>query len=160
MRNKSIIEVRGRLLILIRDAKTGIIKPRKCRLIDNLVVDTGLAFIAASLVPDGSGFQYCAVGYDNTAPANDDTILGNEFDRVQNSYIFQEDNAIIVDSFFETGDGNPVGPNQLVEAGLFGYDATASADSGWLITRTVFDPISKTSSETMIISWSLSFNRG
>ena len=61
----------------------------------------------------------------------------------------------IVDWDFDFDESQAVGP--LMEAGLFGGDATLTADSGSMITWKTFPVISKTSTMTISFTYRLTF---
>lgn len=167
------IQIRGFLNIVARrDGKT---YPPLCRTARNIIVNGGYGLCAEGLGvgfyefrplsipadpstrgPENRMIQYCALGDDNTAPNPTDVLLANEEHRQQITDALRESNVVYFDTFFGTDEANTF---TIREAGLFGYDATAAADSGTLFSRTVsFSPISKTAQETLTFSWGISFS--
>jgi hypothetical protein len=84
------------------------------------------------------------------APDVSDTELNTELERKQISVRSATGNTANFRVFFNTSEANGV----LTEIGLFGDDASITADSGTLFARAVIDK-TKTSAETLTIDWSL-----
>lgn len=145
---KAKVNVKG----VFRDAKTG--KITKQFEGHNLAVDTGLYAIAERLSgveANNSGtITYCALGTGTNAPAAGNTTLQTELFRKAVSVRSSSDNIARFRSFFSTDEAN----DTLKEVGLFGEDATASADSGTLFCRLSIDK-TKTSSETLTLDWQI-----
>lgn len=137
-----------------RDARTGrITKQIKAH---NLVVNTGLNSIAARLSgvsnPTTKGsITYCALGTGTDAPAAGDTTLQTELIRKQVSVRSFAANVAQFRTFFNTSEGN----DTIREIGLFGDDASASANSGTLFARLAVNK-TKTSAETLTLDWQVS----
>lgn len=147
------LKLKGELIITIRDAKTNRIKDQTHY--KNLVVNAGLASIAAALrgsTASNKGIiTYLALGDDNTTPESTDTTLGNETIRklIADRYNLNSDSKVAVfRAFFNTSEAN----DTHLEAGLFGDDATGTADSGTLFCHTAINK-TKTSADTMTIEW-------
>jgi hypothetical protein len=141
-------QITGRVVIEIRDGKTGKLKSRD--VVKNLFVSTGKASIADRLAGDSSKgvITYCAVGTGTNVPALANTQLQTEIARKQIALREQTANLARFTTYFGTNEGNGV----LREAGLFGDDADETANTGTLfcrlnITRT------KTSADTLTIQW-------
>ena len=98
---------------------------------------------------------YLAVGTGaNTggdAPAVGNTTLKAELIRKQISVRSSTDATANFRIFFSTTEAN----GTLTEIGLFGDDATVTADTGVLFARAVIDK-TKTDAETLTIDWALS----
>ena len=162
-----LIRVSGFLSIVAR--RDGEIYHPLCRSARNLIVNVGYGLCAEGL---GAGWydfkpgeipaepsvrgpanrliQYCALGDDNTAPLPSDGLLGNEQHRQQVTDALRESNTVYFDTFFGTDEANTF---TIREAGLFGFNATSSPDTGILLARTVaFAAISKTAQETLTFS--------
>lgn len=135
----------GRLHIELKD-ESGAVK--ETRDIDNLVVTSGLGWIAGRLydtsIPDQ--VSHIAVGTGSTAAAAGDTALGTESHREALDSTTVSSNTVTWVSSLEAGDGT----GALTEAGLFN-----AASGGTMIARTVFSVINKGASDTLSISWVL-----
>lgn len=138
-----------------RDAKTGRITGRFAK--HNLAVNTGLYSIAARLsgvdtpANKKGTITYCALGTDGTAEAANQTTLIAELFRKQVSVRSVTNNVARFRTFFSTDEAN----DTLLEAGLFGDSASATADSGTLFCRLVINRV-KTSAETLTLDWEVS----
>jgi hypothetical protein len=97
---------------------------------------------------------YFAVGTGDTsggnAPDASDTALNDELTRKQISVRSATGNTANFRVFFNTSEAN----GTLTEIGLFGDDASVTADSGTLFARASISK-TKTSAETLTIDWSL-----
>lgn len=144
-------QVRGTVTLTLRDAKTGRIKSRD--VVKNMFVTIGKTGVAGALIQEsGKGYiTYCAVGTGTTAPDLTDTQLETELFRKLISVRSRSSNVATFQTYYTTSEAN----GTLREAGLFG-DSTASgtANSGTLYARTAINR-TKTSSDTLTISWSI-----
>lgn len=119
-----------------------------------------------------AGVGYFALGTGNPAwdllnpppPVDTATTLIAEIERVaptSSTFINPADGLAsatptnIVDWDFDFADSEAVGP--LMEAALFGGDATLTADSGSMITWKTFPVISKTNTMTISFTYRLTF---
>jgi hypothetical protein len=150
--NKKSLKILFNVTATFRDARTGrITKQFKGH---NLAVNTGLNSIAARLagtdIPANKKgtINYCGVGTGTDAPAAGDTELQTELFRKQVSVRSSTLNVARFRTFFSTSEAN----DTLKEVGLFGDDATATADSGTLFCRIAVNK-TKTSSETLTLDW-------
>lgn len=156
MFNKDKMKATGMVDIIIRDAD-GRVKYE--RHVPNLVVDTGLDFIAGRMKGTGvdSGYtvpdemSHMEVGTDSTAAGASDTALGAAVTgaRVSLDSATVTDNAIAYVATFGAG----VGTDALTEAGIF--DA---ASGGNMLCRTVFSVINKGASDSMTITWTITIS--
>jgi len=146
------IKMTGAVEIVCRDALTG--KVKWIENVKNMVVTTAKNNIAAALagsaVANKGKITYCAMGTGTTAPALADTALESELGRKLVSVRSASANVATFQTFFTTSE--VVGT--LREAGLFGDDATAIADSGVLFCRTAINR-TKSSSDTLTLTWSV-----
>lgn len=149
--NQDIIIPKGDVLLLLQDVNTGELIEDYYK---NLVTTAGKVSMAAALRGDTSSnkgiITYCAVGTGTNAPALADTDLQTELDRKLVGVRSNSSNAAIFQTFFNTSEAN----GTLREAGLFGDDATDTADSGTMFTRTAINR-TKNSSQTLLIYWSI-----
>ena len=152
--SESVVPV-GKLLIEIRDAKTG--KLKSSDLVDNMFVTTGKNAIASRLIGTTSNnkgiITYCALGTSSVAPALTDTILAAELARKLVSVRSVSGKVATFQTFFTTSEGN----GTLAEAGLFGDDASATADTGTLFCRTNINR-TKTASDTLTLTWTVTIS--
>jgi len=142
----------GKVLIEIRDAKTGSLKYSKTA--DNMFVTAGKNSLADALrgtTANNKGeITYCALGTNSTAPALGNTALGTELFRKLVSVRTVSGNIATFQTFFTTSEGN----GTLREAGLFGDDASGTADSGTLFCHVAINR-TKTSNDTLSLSWTV-----
>lgn len=135
----------GTLEIVLRD-KDGKVKDQ--RTVKNLVVDTGLAYIADRMADAAeSAMSHMAVGTGSTAAAAGDTALGTEAGRVSLTSTTQTNEDVVYVATFGAGTGT----GALTEAGLFN-----AASAGTMLCRTVFSTVNKGASDSLQISWTVS----
>lgn len=158
---KSKLSMKGVWHIEVRDAETGQITYEKTK--ENIIPDVALnAFasqIALSTITTDIGDNlYIAVGDDNTAVSASDTTLGNETARKAISSRSVSDGVASIVVFFASGEAT--GTHE--EVGLFGNGknstASSSPDTGILFSH-VNDTISISASETLTLTFSLTFSR-
>lgn len=120
-------------------------------IIPNLVVNTGLAYIA-SRMKDATEtvMSHMAVGTGTTATAGGQTALINSLgSRVSLTSTTVTANSIAYVATFGAG----VATGALTEAGIFN-----AASSGTMLCRTVFAVINKGASDTMTITWTITIS--
>ncbi len=142
----------GKVLIEIRDAKTGKLKSRD--LVNNTFCTVGKNAIADALRGTETNTRgiitWCALGTNSTAPTAADIKLGTEIFRKLISVRSVAANVAQFQTFFTTAEAN----GSLREAGLFGDDASATTDSGTLFSKLAINR-TKTSSDTLTLTWSI-----
>ena len=140
----------GMVRIVIRDAKTGIIKSDLTT--KNLFVTAGKVSLASAMIGTASKgiITYCSLGTGTNAPALANTTLQTEIFRKIVSVRSVSSNVATFQTFFTTSEGN----GTLREAGLFGDDASGTANSGTLFCRTAITR-TKTSSDTLTLNWAI-----
>lgn len=140
----------GNVKIVIRDALTGKIK--STQEVHNVVVTTGKNSIADALRGNTAvgEITYCALGTGTAAATEADTELGTEIFRKLISVRSATDNVATFETFYTTSEGN----GTLKEAGLFGDDASGTADSGTLFCRVQINR-TKTSADTLSCTWTV-----
>lgn len=136
----------GKLRIVVQDEATGEVKHDIET--TNLVVDTGLDYIASRMIGTSAGvMSHMAVGSDNTAAAAGDTALGSQLgSRKSLTSSTATDNAVEYVATFAAGEGT----GAVVEAGIFN-----AGTAGTMLCRTVFDVINKGASDSMTITWTV-----
>lgn len=121
---------------------------------NNTVVDTGKDAIADALRGTETNnrgiITYCALGTGSTASTETDVELETELARKLVSVRSVSGNVATFDTFFTTSEA--VGT--LREAGLFGDNASSTADSGTLFCRVVINR-TKSSNDTLSLSWTV-----
>ncbi len=125
------------------------------RELHNISCTVGAESLAARMVGAERGqVTYFAVGTGTVSGANvptiGDTKLHTELFRKQISVRSSSGATASFRIFFNTSEAN----GSITEIGLFGDAASATADSGVLFARAA-ESITKTSSETLTIDWSL-----
>ena len=146
------MKIKGNVKILKRNIDT---EEVEIKTLHNVSCTLGAESLAARMVGAERGqVTYFALGTGaNTggdAPSEDDTELVSELVRKQISVRTVSGDTASFRIFFNTSEGN----DTLTEIGLFGDDATVTADSGVLFARAAID-VEKTDSETLTIDWSL-----
>lgn len=143
------MKAKGRLSIVLKDADGNV---KDSREVDNLVVTTGLNWIAARMYDTGSPDQmsHMAVGSGTTAAAAGDTDLGSILgSREALDSTTVSTNTVQYVSSFEAGDGT----GAITEAGIFN-----AATAGTMLCRTVFDVVNKGANDTLSITWTITIS--
>jgi hypothetical protein len=141
---KDNFKAKGRLNIVVKDAEGNV---KDSREVDNLVVNTGLAYIASRMKDTtDTAMTHMAVGTGTSAAAAGDTALGSESHREALDSTTVTSNAIAYVSSFEAGEGT----GALTEAGIFN-----AASAGTMLCRTVFDVVNKGANDTMSVTWTI-----
>jgi len=147
MNFKNNMNVTGKLHIVVRD-ENGNIKDEVFT--ENLVVDSGLDYIAERMKDSGSPAEmsHMAIGSDNTAAASGDTALGSELGRVSLATAggTVTNNAVEYVATFPAGTGT----GAVEEAGLFNADP-----AGDMLCRSVFSVVNKGVADSMSITWTV-----
>lgn len=152
--------LKGTVLVEARDREGNLVESRE---IDNLIVTRGKALMTYLLGALNSAVNpdYMAVGTGTTAPAAGNTTLETEIYRETiNSYtaITTTVTDDTIEYVMTIGEGE-LTSGAVTEAGLFGsitgFVATASPDTGYLLSRVTFPAINKTSSLTLTITWKI-----
>ena len=142
------LKLSGQLNIVLRD-KAGNIKDE--REVKNLVVTTGLAFIASRMVGTAKNvMSHMALGSSATAAAAGQTdlvsVLGSREALDSTTISGTNDEKVVFVSSFEAGDGT----GAVTEAGIFN-----ASSSGDMLCRTVFSVVNKSADDTMSITWTV-----
>mgnify|MGYP006872238740 FL=1 len=137
----------GKLTVEIKD-KHGNVK--ETREVKNLVVDTGLAFIASRMKDaTATAMSHMGIGTGNTAAAASDTALGTEAARVSLTSTTVTSNAVAYVASFAAGTGT----GAITEAGIVN-----ASSGGTLLCRTVFSVVNKAASDSMTITWTVTIS--
>lgn len=141
------IKATGRLSVILKDTD-GTVKEE--RSIENLVVTTGLEFIASRMKDaTDTAMGYMAIGTGTTAAAAGDTTLGTELDRNALTSTTVTSNEIAYVASWAAGDGT----GAITEAGLFN-----AASAGDMLARTVFSVVNKAANDTLSITWTITLS--
>lgn len=119
------------------------------QIVDNLVVTTGLNYIASRLVgetPTATEMTHMALGSSSTTPALSDTTLGAQLGRVglSSSTGIVTNNTVTYIATF----GADVATGAVTEAGIF--DASTG---GNMLCRTTFPVINKGAADSLSATW-------
>jgi hypothetical protein len=145
---KDTLGATGRLNVVLRDADGNIKQDIQ---VDNLVVNTGLAYIASRMKDaTATAMTHMAVGSGSTAAAAGDTALGTQISsRVALTSTTVTSNAVAYVAAFGAG----VSTGAITEAGIFN-----ASTSGTMLCRTVFSVVNKGASDTLQITWTITIN--
>jgi hypothetical protein len=144
MRNKDFLSATGKLSIVVND-NAGNLKQELN--VTNLVVDTGLDYIASRMKDtSATAMSHMAIGSGTDDPANDDTTLQTELGRVSLTSTTVTSNSVEYVATFAAGTGT----GAVTEAGIFN-DVTA----GTMLCRTEFAVINKAAGDSMTITWTV-----
>ena len=138
------IKLTGKLVIKKFDSRDELIDEVN---INNLIVTVGKVHVAERIISDTeTKMSHMALGSGLDNPALADTDLGNELDRAALSAATRTGANITYTATFPAG----VATGSITEAGIFN-DGTA----GTMLCRTTFPVITKSASETVAISWTV-----
>jgi hypothetical protein len=147
MIKKDSSKVTGIVNVVVRD-DAGKIKQEFT--VPNLVVDTGLDFIASRMKDaSATAMSHMAVGTGSTAASSADTALGTQLARVALASTTVTDNSISYVATFPAGTGT----GALTEAGTFN-----ASSGGTMLCRTVFAVINKGPADSMTVTWTVTIS--
>jgi len=148
MINTDELKVTGSVNVVIHD-ESG--KQKENFTIPNLVVTTGLAYIASRMKDTtATAMTHMTVGTGSTAAAAGNTALETQLgSRVSLTSTTVTSNSIAYVASFGAG----VATGALTEAGIFN-----ASTSGTMLCRTVFAVINKGASDTMTITWTITIS--
>ena len=141
--------VLGKLKIEVKD-KHG--KVKDTREVDNLVVDTGLAFIASRMKDaSATAMSHMELGTGTTAAAAGNTALETAISgsRTALTSTTVTSNAVAYVASFAAGTGT----GAVTEAGILN-----AGSGGTLLCRTVFSVVNKGASDSMTITWTVTIS--
>lgn len=145
---KDAIKAKGTLTLVLKDAQGNI----KTQEEHNLVVNTGLAYIADRMKNNSTVMSHMAVGSGTTAAAAADAALGTQL----GSRVALDSTTIVTttaanDSVqYVATFGAGTGTGAVTEAGIFN-----AASSGSMLSRTVFPVVNKGAADTLTITWKI-----
>jgi hypothetical protein len=121
------------------------------REIPNTIVTAGKNDIASLITGSGSVMTHMAVGTSSTAVVAGNTTLATEIDRnaLSTSGGTATSNTVEYVAVWGAGDGT----GELTEAGLF-----SASSGGTMLARTVFGAVTKASSDTLTITWTVTIS--
>ena len=142
------LKVTGSVNVVIHDDSG---KQKENFTIPNLVVTTGLAYIASRMKDaTATAMTHMAVGTGSTAAAAGNTALETQLgSRVALTSTTVTSNSIAYVASFGAG----VATGALTEAGIFN-----ASTSGTMLCRTVFAVINKGAADTMTITWTITIS--
>lgn len=149
--DEAVLKVMVNLNIQIHDAETdSVIKTMR----EHNIITTAGKNLIRDLIGDVStyGVTYFANGTDDTSVDISDTALGSEVFRNPITTTVYVDKKVTFKYYLSSVQANG---NTLKEAGLFGGNATGTADSGTLVAHVTHDDIVKTSSVAITFSWDI-----
>ena len=137
----------GKLTFEIKNKQGKVIDTREVK---NLVVDTGLAFIASRMKDTtATAMSHMAIGTGSTAAAAGNTALGTEASRKALTSTTVTSNAVAYVASFAAGEGT----GAITEAGILN-----AGSGGTLLCRTVFSVVNKAASDSMTITWTVTIS--
>lgn len=141
------IKATGRLDIVVL-GPDGSVKDN--RTVDNLVVTTGLGFIASRMKDATAGvMSHMALGSGTAAAAAGNTTLGTELGRSALTSTTVTGAQVQYQATFAPG----VGTGAVTEAGVFN-----AASAGTMLCRTVFAVVNKEAGDTLAITWTVTLS--
>lgn len=145
------LQLTGQLSIVLRDKDGNIKDRRECK---NLVVNTGLAYIASRMVGTTKGvMSHMALGAGATAAAATQSALVTQLGsrEVLDSTTVSGANSekVVYTASFEAGDAT----GAVTEAGIFNADT-----GGDMLCRTVFPVVNKAADDTMAVAWTITLS--
>jgi len=149
MFNKETMKATGKVNVVLKDEFGNV---KEDFTVNNLVVDTGLDFIASRMKDaTATAMSHMEVGTDNTAAASGDTALGAAVSssRTALTSTTVTDNAVAYVCTFAAGTGT----GALTEAGIFN-----ASSAGTMLCRTVFSVINKGASDSMTVTWTVTIS--
>jgi hypothetical protein len=137
----------GKLNVVLKDIDGNI---KQAFEVPNLVVTTGLAFIASRMKDTtDTAMSHMAIGTGTTAAAAGNTALVTEAARVSLTSTTVTANATAYVASFGAGTGT----GAITEAGILNAESV-----GTLLCRTVFDVVNKGANDTLQITWTITLS--
>jgi hypothetical protein len=144
MRNKDFLSAKGKLSIVVNDTAGNLKQELN---VTNLVVDTGLDYIASRMKDTTqTAMSHMAIGDGTNDPAAGDTGLQNQLGRVSLLSTTVTSNSVEYVATFPAGTGT----GAVTEAGIFN-----ASSGGTMLCRTEFAVINKAAGDSMTITWTV-----
>ena len=145
------LRAKGTVTLELRDKDGNL----KTTITKNLIVDTGLVFIASRMKDAAAGVMtHIGIGSSNVAAAPADIALGTELARVALDSTSIATTNVPNDSIqYVATFGAGIGTGAVVEAGIF--DAPAG---GNMLARTVFGVVTKTATDVFTVTWKIAIS--
>lgn len=144
MRKTDFLTAKGTLGIVLTD-QNGNLKQELN--VTNLVVDTGLAYIASRMKDaTATAMTHMAIGSGTNDPAAGDTALQTQLGRVALTSTTVTNNSVAYIASFAAGTGT----GAVTEAGIFN-----DSSAGTMLCRTEFAVINKAAGDSMTITWTV-----
>lgn len=145
------LKLTGKLNLVLKD-KDGNVKDK--REVKNLVVNTGLAFIASRMAGTSKNvMSHMALGSGTTAASATQTdmisILGSREALDSTTISGTNNEKVVYVSSFEAGDAT----GAVTEAGIF--NASSGSD---MLCRTVFSVVNKAADDTVSVTWTITLS--
>lgn len=145
------LKLTGEVDLVLRGADGRI---KDARNVKNLVVTTGLAFIASRMVGTAKAvMSHMALGSSSTAAAAGQTdlgsILGSREALDSTTIVGANLTQVQYVASFEAGDAT----GAVVEAGLFN-----ASTAGDMLCRTVFSVVNKDANDTLTVTWTITLS--
>jgi len=144
MRKTDFLTAKGTLGIVLTD-ENGNLKQELN--VTNLVVDTGLAYIASRMKDaTATAMTHMAIGSGTNDPAPANTALQTQLGRVSLTSTTVTGNSVAYIASFAAGTGT----GAVTEAGIFN-----ASSGGTMLCRTEFAVINKAAGDSMTITWTV-----
>ena len=144
MLKKDFLSAKGALSIVVKDSNGDLKQELN---VTNLVVDTGLAYIASRMKDaTATAMSHMAIGAGTNDPAAGDTALQTELGRVGLNSTTVTNNSVAYVASFPAGTGT----GAVTEAGIFN-----ASSGGTMLCRTEFAVINKAAGDSMTITWTV-----
>jgi hypothetical protein len=141
------IQAKGKLSVVLKDSDGN---TKDQRVMNNLIVDTGLAYITSRMKDAAdTAMGYMAIGTGTTAAAAGDTALVTELDRNAVTSATDTGASIVYVGTWAAGDGT----GSITEAGIFN-----ASSAGDMLARTAFSVITKDANDTLSITWTITLS--
>ena len=152
---QGVIQLRGSLRIALRDLEGTILAER---LINNVVVTQGRSWVLGQLQTvnhqTSQNIGWMAIGTSTTAPATGDVLLGSEITRIAiGTWVTSTLTANPPSWQAQASFASNVGNTTLGEVGLFNV---STANTATMLGHATFTSFSKTTSNTLTISYTIS----
>lgn len=152
---KGVIQLRGSLRIALRDLEGKILQER---LVNNLVVTQGRSWVLGQLqsnnIQTNQVIGWLAIGTASAAPTTADVLLGSEVTRIAiGTWVTSTLSANPPNWQAQASFASNIGNTTLAEVGLFNV---SSANSATMLGHATFTSFSKTTSNTLTISYTIS----